>query len=96
MRIRWSSGARQDLLDALEYIAADDPRAARSLLGRIRKVVLQIGRLPRSGRMIPEIGDPDLRERIVPPYRILYAVRTDVVILGVHHSRRLLSIVPRE
>jgi ParE-like toxin of type II ParDE toxin-antitoxin system len=38
---------------------------------------------------VPEIADPDLRELIIPPYRLMYEVdATQVRILGLLHDRR--------
>ena len=40
-----------------------------------------------SGRIVPELADPKLREVIDAPYRIVYRVRDDVLeILTVVHS----------
>jgi hypothetical protein len=40
---------------------------------RITSRAGQIGKLPYSGRMLPEFGRDDLREVLVRPYRIIIA-----------------------
>jgi toxin ParE1/3/4 len=44
---------------------------------------------PKIGRKIPERDDPKYREIHVPPFRVMYKLEQDnVVILTVIHSRR--------
>jgi hypothetical protein len=46
--------------------------------------------------MVPEIGHEAIRERIVPPYRIVYVVEaTAVDVIGVYHSKRDLAALLR-
>ncbi len=91
MKIRWTEGARTDLLEAVAYVSEDNPVAARELAGRLRGAVRHLARFPHSGRVVPEFDDPALRETIAAPYRVIYLLRDEVVILAVHHSRRLLK-----
>ncbi|MFW5871198.1 MAG: type II toxin-antitoxin system RelE/ParE family toxin [Verrucomicrobiota bacterium] len=47
---------------------------------------------PESGRMVPEAGNPVIREIIFGNYRIVYRFRKDTVeILTVYHGSRLLD-----
>jgi len=49
---------------------------------------------PRSGRMLPEVREPSLREIILDSYRIVYRLDRDVAeILTVFHGAR--SFPPR-
>jgi plasmid stabilization system protein ParE len=48
----------------------------------VRKIVAAVQRLnsfPESGRMVPERNTPEIREVIVPPYRVVYRLRGGVV-----------------
>jgi plasmid stabilization system protein ParE len=47
---------------------------------------------PHSGREVPEFARPDLREIVMPPYRMVYRVvsETSVHVVTVHHPARLL------
>jgi toxin ParE1/3/4 len=83
MRVRWSASARSDLLDIIDIVSRDRPLAAR-----VRRAVQGTARNPRIGRMVPEIGDPEIRERIVPPYRVLYRLPNEVMVVAVIHGRR--------
>jgi toxin ParE1/3/4 len=48
------------------------------------------------GRIVPEVGQNDIREIITGNYRIIYQtkVKESAYILTVHHSSRLLSNNP--
>ena len=48
-----------------------------------------LGRFPRMGRVVPEIGDEAIREVIYRQYRIIYVVDRDdeeVEVLTIFHS----------
>jgi plasmid stabilization system protein ParE len=80
------------LLDVLEYISQEKPAAARRLVARIRACVRATGRNPRIGRMVPELETDRIRERIVSPYRIIYELRAEeIIVVAVLHERRHLS-----
>jgi toxin ParE1/3/4 len=92
VRVRWSKGARADLLDIFEHVAQHDPPAARRLMARIREAVRAVADQPRIGRMVPELNNEAVRERIVPPYRILYVFwHGSIEVTGVYHSKRDLA-----
>lgn len=47
---------------------------------------------PGSGRMVPEIGDPAIRESIVYSYRVISRVLDEEIhILTIHHGARQLN-----
>ncbi|MEM1054223.1 MAG: type II toxin-antitoxin system RelE/ParE family toxin [Bacteroidota bacterium] len=49
----------------------------------------RLSSLPHSGRQVPEIGDPAIRESIYRQYRIIYVVADgSAEILTVYHSSR--------
>jgi plasmid stabilization system protein ParE len=60
--VRWTERAVSDLLAIGEYIAADDPAAARSWVERLRERALAAAEVPRAGRVVPELG-PHPRKR---------------------------------
>ena len=97
MRVLWSSQAKADILAILAYIAEERPEAARRMAERIRASMRGAGDHPFLGRAVPELDVANIRERIVPPYRVLYQVRkADIVVLAVVHSRRQLVQDPEE
>ena len=92
MKAEWSQQARRDLIGVFQHVARDNPSAARSLLRRIRDSEQLVLAHPLLGRVVPEFQVAHLRERIVPPYRVLYQVERDaVVFLTVVHSRQDLG-----
>lgn len=49
---------------------------------------------PQAGRIVPELKDPQVRERFLYSYRMIYGVRSDrIEILALLHGRRLLDSV---
>ena len=89
--IRWSGPALEDLKQIRAWVARDSPDSARRLATKIRARVESLAEFPKVGRVVPEISVENYREVIVRPYRIVYEVRADaVVILCVWHSHRNL------
>ncbi len=88
MKIRWLSKALVDLVEIREYIAKDNPPAARNVAKRIREAVDRLGMAPAMGRPGRVEGT---RELIVPelPFIIPYRVRNHTLeILRVLHEAR--------
>lgn len=97
MRVRWTRGARIQLLEIFTWVARERPMTARRLMTRLRKAAAELGDQPLRGRMVPEFNDPAVRERLAAPYRIIYTVRSETVfILAVYHGHRLLPEKPEE
>lgn len=70
-RIIWTETAAHDLKGIAEFIALDNPDAARRLAGAILRKIEALSSLPMMGRIVPEKGDPTIREVILSPYRIV-------------------------
>lgn len=71
MRIRWTEQAVDDLAGIRSYIARDSAVLAQLVATRLYHAVDQLSAFPDSGRIVPERGDPTLRELVRPPYRIV-------------------------
>jgi toxin ParE1/3/4 len=84
MEIRWLEDALADITEIYRYIAADDPKAAARVVGRIQAAVRLLAELPHRGR--PGRW-PGTRELIIPgmPYRVQGEL---VEILRVFHGAR--------
>lgn len=82
-RIIWSRTSLGDLRSLVRYIAKDNPPQAEVFGYRILSRVEMLAEHPRLGRQVPEFGEPDLREIIIPPYRVVYQVRDDVMSLNI-------------
>lgn len=87
----WTEPALQGLDAIAEYIALDNPAAAKDL---VKAIFDQTGRLehfPKSGRIPPELPDSVYREVVVPPCRIFYREdEQQVFILFVMREERQL------
>lgn len=92
MKIIWTPLARDQVHEISNYIAYDNPSAARKWAKTILKKVKQLKDFPEIGRIVPEFNDTDIREIIFGNYRIIYVLKKQsVAILTVRHGRRLLS-----
>ena len=90
--LRWTERAAADLVAIGDYIAADNRAAARSWVEKLRQCAAKASKLPRIGRVVPEIGRDDVREVFQRTYRIIYRVVDDgIVVLAVFEGHRLLG-----
>jgi len=91
-QVKWTPQAADDLDTIAEFISRDSPHYAGLLVADILQTLDQLVDFPRSGRVVPEIGDRSLREVILGNYRIIYRLRGEAAeILTVHHGARLLD-----
>jgi toxin ParE1/3/4 len=84
MRLRWERRAITDLNKIYTHIAADNPKAAKGVVDRIKKSTSRLLFMPMSGR-------PGTRILVVPrlPYVIVHHVRGETVeIVSVLHTSR--------
>jgi len=87
--IVWSKPAREDLRLIHQYIAHDSKRYATRVAQDITDKVETLLGLPRLGRVVPEIGEENVREIGMYSYRIMYELIGDTVYIhGVIHKRR--------
>ena len=90
--LRWTERAANDLIAIGDYIATDNPTAARSWVEKLRQRAVKASKMPRTGRVVPEIGRDDVREVLQRAYRIVYRVVDDgIVVLTVFEGHRLLG-----
>ncbi len=92
-RIIWLPAAAQDLEEISDFVGQTSRAYADSLIERILVAVEQVGDFPRMGPVVRDvrIKGIQLREVSVRPYRVIYRLRDDcVVVLGVIHGARLL------
>jgi plasmid stabilization system protein ParE len=65
MRVTWSREASENLVEIEDYIARDNlERAVRFVDALIDHTETILVDNPRSGRVVPEISNPDMRELI--------------------------------
>lgn len=92
LKLIWSHRAAEDLRRLQAYIAFNHPRAALNQVILIRDATVRLRRFPHSGRVVPELMRPEIREILVGNYRIVYKVfRNVIVILTVFEAHKLLE-----
>jgi len=91
-KVRWTSNAKEDLLNIVAYIREDSPSIAREIYQKIKKKASSSNFLPLRGRVVPELqkeGITMYRELICSPWRIMYKVDNDTVyIMAIFDSRQ--------
>ncbi len=93
MRIVWSPLALERVEAIAHFIAGDRPAAAERWVRRIFARVAQLRTHAESGRMVPELSRPEIRQLPHPPYRIIYRVDSKrILILTVRHGREKLDL----
>ena len=93
-KLIWAPQALRDLEGIRDYIADDSPRYAALVIERIIAGVERLSSFPGSGRMVLERNDPEIREVIIRPYRVVYRLRPGVVeIATVFRASRMLPEV---
>ncbi len=89
-----SASALADLQDILDWYQQEQiPEVGQRLVDEILSKSEQITDHPLSGRIVPEFENPQLRELIRPPFRIVYLLEGDLCsIVRVWRSERLLRL----
>jgi toxin ParE1/3/4 len=90
-KIVWSRQARDDLRDIVIFIAEHNRPVAESFGFRLISKVDLLAQFPYLGQVVPEAQDEDIREVILPPYRIIYRVLAEdsvIAIARVWHGAR--------
>ena len=84
----WSFEARRTLEEILDFVHGDSPRAAVEILNEALAAAASLATLSERGRVVPEVGDPSVREIFVHRYRLMYRVSPAAVeILTFIHGR---------
>jgi len=95
LALRWTDHAVSQLTALADYISLDSPLYAEQVVERIVARLDQARVHPRSGRVVPEFPQEDLRELVEPPYRLIYRINPDAVeVLAVVHGRQDLRERP--
>lgn len=90
----WTANAVRDLTAISSFIARDSDSYAHATVDRLLTAAESLIEFPRSGRQVPEVRKPNIRELIVEPYRVIYRTRpAKVEVLSVIHSARSLAKV---
>jgi len=89
----WTRRAIEDVQSIQQFIEKDSPHYAQLVGQQLIAVVERLPAFPQSGRIVPEVNDPAIREVIQGSYRIVYRlIHGEIHILTVHHAARLLKL----
>lgn len=94
-KVVWSVSAETDLSEIIEFIAQRNPENVARVLDAIEKEARKLEAFPERGRLVPELMTQqiiDYRERIVNPWRVIYSVkRNHILVAAVIDGRRDFS-----
>lgn len=79
--VGWTAQALDDLEAVCLYISRDAPHIAQIFAARSFDAVDRLAEFPMSGRLVPEVGRPEIREVFVYSYRIIYRYTGDDVVI---------------
>ena len=90
-RLEWSPEALEDIESIATYIERDSAWYAKAVVAKIVETAETIADFPELGRIVPEIADAAIRERLIYHYRLIYRVENErIVVAAVIHGSRLL------
>lgn len=93
-KIIWSPHAASNLEEICDYISKDSEYYAAVFVKKLIKIIKEIPGFPKSGRIVPEYNDENLREKIYGNYRIVYRIQNEAIeIAAICHGNRLLENV---
>ena len=88
----WSPEALEDVDDIAAYIARDSAFYAAAVVEKLLVTAAKLNQFPQSGRIVPELNQPDICERFIYSYRLIYRIEpARVLVTAVVHGRRLLD-----
>ncbi|MCR4286610.1 MAG: type II toxin-antitoxin system RelE/ParE family toxin [Deltaproteobacteria bacterium] len=91
-KVVWAHEAIEDIDATAGYIARDSPYYASAFVQEVLDVGRSLDVVSSRGRVVPEIGNQNIRELFVREYRMIYCIEKGrVVILGLIHGRRDLE-----
>ena len=98
-QIKWTEKAIKNVQAIFDYISRDSKIYAARYVKALIHSTRKLEQVPRCGRVVPELQDPELREVIYNNYRIVYRIvgeNDDVEILAVIHGARDMKRALRE
>ncbi len=90
-RVQWSASGLDRLIGILDFIAQDNPAAARQVVDDLLAKVEVLAEHPRIGPIFSEEAGPNLRRLILGQYIVVYQIQEAkrlVSVIAVRHSRQ--------
>src|SRR5690348_15739819 len=92
VEVRWTPQAVEDLKSIAEFISRDSAYYAQLLVIDVLEATDRLALFPQSGRVVPELKNPSIREILLGNYRIVYRPQSTLCeILTIYHAARLLK-----
>jgi len=90
-KVEWTDPAWNDLAGVAEYIARDSEYYAAAFVQEIKEATASLAQFAERGQIVPEFGDPSIRELLVKSYRLVYRVseKRVVILTLIHGARRI-------
>ena len=89
MRVVWTPLAIDRAAEAARSIAQDRPQVARRWVDALFDAAALLRQFPKRGRVVPEVGRPEIRELIFRKHRVVYRLEAKrIAILTVRHQRQ--------
>jgi plasmid stabilization system protein ParE len=90
--VEWTIPAKLDLKQIYDYIARGSKFYAQKVALEIAEKSEKLSSFPQIGRVVPQIGDPNIRELIIYSYRLIYEIfNNKIAILAPTHCKRNFS-----
>ena len=85
----WSIPAKYDLKKIHDYIGSDSKFYAIKVSQEFIEKSEGLIEFPKMGRVVPEIGNPNIRELIIYSYRLVYEISPNrIEILAIIHGKQ--------
>ncbi|MEK7812817.1 MAG: type II toxin-antitoxin system RelE/ParE family toxin [Candidatus Desantisbacteria bacterium] len=93
-KVRWTEAAWSDIEKVSDYIAKDSRCYAAAFVREINNAAYSLDYMAERGRIVPEFGNPTVRELLAGNYRLIYQItEQNVYIIGfIHGARDLLAV----
>jgi plasmid stabilization system protein ParE len=94
----WTEAALLDLDEAAEFIARDSKSYAAAFVREARQAARSLKRFAERGRIVPELGEPEIRELYIRRYRLIYkidATNKIYIVRFIHGARDFSALWPR-
>ena len=100
-KLHWSQEAFDDLDAITDFILKDSPQYAEIVGNALIDAAEAAFIHPHHGRMVPELQNPTIRERIVYSYRVIYQLvdhgnEHDLNIIAIANGAQLLAPILQE
>ena len=90
-KVVWAEPAWDDLAAVADYIARGSEHYAATLVDEVKYAASSLADFAERGQAVSEFGDESIRELLIRPYRLVYKITEDTVIVLtlVHGARRV-------